>query len=235
MFKPKEVEDHEGEMFIRSSPREGRWYANRKRTDQTDSNVPLQIMLHISSYNAFLLKGGLLAPAAGTMLTNSISTLLDTISGLDRIKATPLPFAYQAHLRMTLWLYLFFLPFQILPMMGYVTIPATAFASFLLLGFLEIGQEIENPFNYDLNDLDLDGFCLTLQRELHEITAHPNFAPSEFCYSDWNQPFVPSDRRTAEDLTRDEKNEYQDKETGMDRIRKTLLHNWRQVDQETRA
>jgi len=65
---------------------------------------------------------------------------------------------------------------------------ATAFASFLLLGFLEIGHEMyvhvdsatpvdadnshsENPFNYDLNDLDLDGFCLTLQRDLHEITA----------------------------------------------------------------
>ena len=29
----------------------------------------------------------------------------------------------------------------------------------------------ENPFNYDLNDLDLDGFCLGLQRDLHEITA----------------------------------------------------------------
>jgi len=29
----------------------------------------------------------------------------------------------------------------------------------------------ENPFNYDLNDLDLDGFCHTLQRDLHEITA----------------------------------------------------------------
>ena len=29
----------------------------------------------------------------------------------------------------------------------------------------------ENPFNYDLNDLDLDGFCLMLQRDLHEITA----------------------------------------------------------------
>jgi len=65
---------------------------------------------------------------------------------------------------------------------------ATAFTSFLLLGFLEIGQEMyvftftqppppilkgrsENPFNYDLNDLDLDGFCLALQRDLHEITA----------------------------------------------------------------
>jgi len=29
----------------------------------------------------------------------------------------------------------------------------------------------ENPFNYDLNDLDLDDFCFALQRDLHEITA----------------------------------------------------------------
>ena len=64
---------------------------------------------------------------------------------------------------------------------------------------------------------------------------HPNFAPSEFCYSSWNQPFAPSDRRTAEDLIRDEKNEYHDKEAGLDKIRKTLLHGWRQVNQDTRT
>ena len=37
--------------------------------------------------------------------------------------------------------------------MGWITIPGTAFASFVLLGFLEIGQEIENPFDYEMNDL----------------------------------------------------------------------------------
>lgn len=85
--------------------------------------------------------------------------------------------------------------------MNWLTIPGTAFASFLLLGFLEIGQEIENPFNYDLNDLgtcsfrlgvahvsdrrllDLDYFCLDIQRQLHEITAHTNPDPSEFIFS----------------------------------------------------
>jgi hypothetical protein len=33
----------------------------------------------------------------------------------------------------------------------------------------------ENPFNYDLNDLDLDYFCLAIQRELHLITAVSTF------------------------------------------------------------
>ena len=65
---------------------------------------------------------------------------------------------------------------------------ATAFSSFLLLGFLEIGAQMyansnkrafwyilisdsENPFDYDANDLDLDQLCLTIQRELNEICA----------------------------------------------------------------
>ena len=38
----------------------------------------------------------------------------------------------------------------------------------------------ENPFNYDLNDLDLDGFCLMLQRDLHEITAVSNWSQANF-------------------------------------------------------
>ena len=103
LFKPKKVEDHEGERFMESPSREGKWYMGRKRKEVVDSNVPLQIMSHLSSYNAFLLKAGLLTPAAGSSMTNSISALQDAVSGLERIKATPLPFAYQAHLRMTLW------------------------------------------------------------------------------------------------------------------------------------
>ena len=105
MFKPKKVEVHEDEQFIETHSHDGRRYyiGRRRKQPSIDSNVPLQIMLHISSYNAFLLKSGLLAPPAGTVLTNSVSALHDAISGLDRIKNTPLPFAYQAHLRMTLW------------------------------------------------------------------------------------------------------------------------------------
>ena len=82
MFKPKEAEAHE---------------------EPIDSNVPLQIILHISSYNAYLLRNELVPSAAGSMLTNNITGLHDAISNLQRIKSTPLPFAYQAHMRMTLW------------------------------------------------------------------------------------------------------------------------------------
>ncbi|KAJ7326408.1 Bestrophin, RFP-TM, chloride channel-domain-containing protein [Mycena albidolilacea] len=153
--------------------------------------------------------------------------------------ALPLPFAYQAHLRMSLWLYLLVLPFQLVGSLHYLTIPGTTFASFLLLGFLEIGQEIENPFNYDENDLDLDHFCLSIQRELHEVTAHTMPDPSTFVFTSWNQPFAPADRRNAEELTANAQEEYEhsdhaDAEPGLATIRRMLLKSWRDVDRITR-
>lgn len=220
--------DYDGDYELDAAERK------RKNREPADSNVPLEIMMYLNGYNAFLLRNALLPPAAATSFTNTLSALHDTISGLDRIRTTPLPFAYQAHLRMSLWFYLFFLPFQIYKAMVWVTIPATAFTAFLLLGFLEIGQEIENPFNYDLNDLDLDGFCLTLQRDLHQITAHPGpLVPEDYVFTNWNQPFAPADRRSAEEIMNDTDHVYHG-DSGQERVRHTLLQNWNVVDNETR-
>ncbi|KAI0367174.1 UPF0187-domain-containing protein [Pilatotrama ljubarskyi] len=205
------------------------------RPEAIDSNVPLEITLFLSSYLAWLLRNGQLQPAVASAFTAGIAQLQDTVTNLDRIRNTPLPFAYQAHLRISLWLYLFFLPFQVWSSFHYLTIPGTAFASFLLLGFLEIGQEIENPFNYDMNDLDLDSFCLTIQRELHEITAHTCPDPEDYVFTAWNQPFAPGDRRTAEEMMSDVSHSYHGPDTGMHSIRRTLLKSWWDVDQITRT
>ncbi|KAF7291210.1 hypothetical protein MIND_01264400 [Mycena indigotica] len=211
----------------------------KKKGPLAESNVPLEITIYLSGYLAHLLRNGWLMPALATGLMNNISALQDTMSNLERIGSTPLPFAYQAHLRMSLWLYLFFLPFQVISTFGWLTIPGTAFASFLLLGFLEIGQEIENPFQYDLNDLDLDAFCRAIQRELHEIAAHTAPAPAEFVFSTWNQPLAPADRRSAAELVAAGGNDYThadhgDSEPGMMSIRRVLLKNYVDVERLTR-
>ncbi|KAJ7093443.1 UPF0187-domain-containing protein [Mycena belliarum] len=226
-------------LFSACSRRVRRKAAKKRKGPLAESNVPLEITIYLSAYLAYLLRNGWLTPALATGLMNNIASLQDTMSNLDRIGSTPLPFAYQAHLRMSLWLYLFLLPFQVVSSFGYLCIPGTAFASFLLLGFLEIGQEIENPFNYDLNDLDLDAFCLGIQRELHEVTAHTTPDPTQFVFTTWNQPLAPADRRSAAELTADADVDYRhhehgDAEPGMTSIRRVLLKNWRDVEHITR-
>ncbi|KAJ6493017.1 Bestrophin, RFP-TM, chloride channel-domain-containing protein [Mycena sanguinolenta] len=203
-----------------------------------ESNVPLEITIYLNSYLAYLLRNAWLQPALATGLMNNIASLQDTLSNLDRIGNTPLPFAYQVHLRMSLWMYLLVLPLQIVSTMGYLTIPGSAFTAFLLLGFLEIGHAIENPFNYDENDLDLDEFCLVIQRELHEVTAHIMPDTPAFVFTSCNQPLAPADCRNAEELTSTSEEyrhtKYPNVEPGMATIRRTLLKNWRDVDRITR-
>ncbi|CAA7268302.1 unnamed protein product [Cyclocybe aegerita] len=222
----------------RARARPARRTKRKAYADVVESHIPLEIILVLSNYTAWCMRNGLLQPAIATGVTTNLTVLQDTVSNLERICNTPLPFAYQAHLRMSLWLYLLFLPFQIYNAFGYVTIPGTAFASFLLLGFLEIGQEIENPFNYDLNDLDLDHFCITIQRELHLITAHPCPNPSDFLFSTLNQPFAPSDRRNAKELTDNDSVYRLPNETGVEpglaSLRRTLVKGWKDVDTLTR-
>lgn len=209
----------------------------RAYDDFVESHIPLEIVLVLSNYTAWCMRNGLLQPAIATGVTANLSTLQDTLSNLERICNTPLPFAYQAHLRMSLWLYLLFLPFQIYKAFNWVTIPGTAFAAFLLLGFLEIGQEIENPFNYDLNDLDLDYFCHAIQRELHLITAYTMPNPGDFIFSNLNQPFAPADRRSAKELTESNTTYHLPNEAvepGFASLRRTLVKGWRDVDVLTR-
>ncbi|TEB22308.1 UPF0187-domain-containing protein [Coprinellus micaceus] len=222
-------------ILRRAAPRESR--CRKARHVCVDSNVPLEIILFLDNYTAFLARSDLIQPPIVAALGNHLATLEDTLSKLESTCNTPLPFAYQAHLRMSLWMFLLFLPFQVVTPIGWVTIPGTAFASFLLLGFLEIGQEIENPFDYELNDLDLDCFCEDIQRQLHEITAHTNPDPSEFIFSPSNQPLVPADERNAAQIVASGEN-YQtpeaDADPGMNSVRRTLVRSWKAVNTYTR-
>jgi len=209
----------------------------RRHNEYVESHIPVEITLVLSNYTAWCMRKGLLQPAVATGLTANLTSLQDTLSNLERICNTPLPFAYQVHLRMTIWLYLFFLPFQIEAAFKWMTIPGTAFTAFLLLGFLEIGQEIENPFNYDLNDLDLDYFCQQIQRELHLITAYTMPDPSEFVFNEMNQPFAPVDLRSAKELVeggKDYSHPTDQMEPGPPSLRRTLVKSWMDVNVLTR-
>ena len=98
-------------QYSTSTQRSTRSFTGQRLPRETvDSNVPLEILLFLSSYLAWLLRNEHLRPAIASAFTTAITQLQDTVMNLDRIRNTPLPFGYQAHLRFSLWLYLFFLP-----------------------------------------------------------------------------------------------------------------------------
>ncbi|KDQ06407.1 hypothetical protein BOTBODRAFT_193047 [Botryobasidium botryosum FD-172 SS1] len=180
--------------------REQERLARESKEKKPKDNIPLELCLFLSSYYAVLMERESLQGAICTAFFNNLSTLQDCMLNLERIKITPIPFAYQAHLRMATWLYLFLLPFQLYTSLDWITIPATAAASFILRLFTE------DPFGYDLNDLNLDKFCKGISRELIQITAHQKMDPRKFVFSEWNRPLEPALGKgvTAPAILRDE-------------------------------
>ena len=65
------------------------------------------------------------------------------------------------------------MPFQLYPKLGWITIPGTIIAAYIILGIAAIGSEIENPFGLDVNDLDMDGYVNQLANDLIIMTSQP--------------------------------------------------------------
>ncbi|KAH8828357.1 Bestrophin, RFP-TM, chloride channel-domain-containing protein [Flagelloscypha sp. PMI_526] len=129
------------------------------RETGTGENLPLEIIRCLSEWCSVLEDRGTVPGSSLGSIIGNLSVFEGSLTSLEMILGTPLPFAYAAHIRHTVWIYLFFLPFQLIDDFGYYTILGVAIASFIYLGFVAAGDEIEQPFGYDENDLDLDLFC----------------------------------------------------------------------------
>ena len=102
-------------------------------------------------------------------LDQNIQLLVDYLGGCERIRKTPLPFAYVVHLRRALVAYCFTLPFALVETFGWGTLIDVLLVSYVFFGIEEIGVEIEGPFGFDDNDLPLEQICDTIQRNVAQI------------------------------------------------------------------
>ncbi|KIM45329.1 hypothetical protein M413DRAFT_442007 [Hebeloma cylindrosporum] len=137
-------------------------------------NLPLEILRCLSEWVSVLEDRGTVPGTSLGPMVATVAAFEDSLSALERILTTPLPFVYSVHIRHTVWVYLFFLPFQLVSQFGYSTIPGVAIAAFIYLGFLAAGEEIEQPFGYDDNDLDLDLFCRAIiHADIKQLKSSP--------------------------------------------------------------
>lgn len=130
---------------------------------------PLHAAREISAAISDARVAGLIGEVQQMALDQNVQQLVDYIGACERIRKTPLPFAYVVHLRRALVLYCVSLPFALLPAFGYGTILATGVVAYILLGIEEIGVEIEDPFGTDDNDLPVDDICRTIDTNLRSL------------------------------------------------------------------
>ncbi len=112
---------------------------------------------------------GTLSDILLTNLDQNIQQLVDYLGGCERIRKTPLPFAYVIHLRRALVLYCFSLPFALVDTFGWAAIFDTLLVAYIFFGIEEIGVEIEGPFGFDDNDLPLEDICESIRHNLFAL------------------------------------------------------------------
>jgi predicted membrane chloride channel (bestrophin family) len=177
-----------GLSFANSNPRKV-----IKRADKPLGNLPLEVLTYLSSYaEEVSVNGTLKSPiiygqiSTSTQLqkseekrlmkgflVTSLAALTDTMASAERVLTTPLPVGYNILISQIVLLYVYLLPFQLWPNLHWVTIPGTVAAAYIIIGLAAIGNELENPFGNDVNDLPLDSYCVELAKELDTLTSLP--------------------------------------------------------------
>ncbi|KAJ4352205.1 uncharacterized protein N0V89_007552 [Didymosphaeria variabile] len=176
-----------GLPFAESNPRK-----LLKKTNVPLGNLPLEILTHLSAYLKSIYDNETLKVSVyQTQSLAALQTMNDVLSGTDRILNTPLPIAYTIAISQITWVYILLLPFQLYKSLGWITIPASVFAAYIILGIALIGREIENPFGDDVNDLPLDAFCGQIRQDIDLIMSKPAPTVDEIVMSDHNELLYP--------------------------------------------
>ena len=139
------------------------------RAALASDHCPLTVALQISRVFQEARRLDLISDYKQAVLDHNVQLLIDYLGGCERIRKTPLPFAYMVHLRRTLIIYCFTMPFALLDVFGWGVIPATLMLTYVMFGIEEIGVEIEDPFGNDDNDLPLEAICQTITSNLNDL------------------------------------------------------------------
>ncbi|GIK00457.1 hypothetical protein Aspvir_004482 [Aspergillus viridinutans] len=183
----KALGEYLGVSFAESNPRK-----LVKRSKKPLGHLPLEILNHLSAYiDRCIANGTLSVSLHQSQAIAALCSLNEVLTGTERVLDTPLPVAYSIAIAQIAWIYVLVLPFQLYPALGFITIPGSIVAAYIILGLATIGSEIENPFGQDVNDLPLDTYCRQIAVELDIITAMPPPKVDDFTSRDENLVLFP--------------------------------------------
>ena len=123
----------------------------------------------------------------GANIDQTLSALASAAAACERIRNTPIPFSYTLLLHRTAYTYCFLLPFGLVDSIGFMTPFVVAIVAYTFFGLDALGDEMEEPFGRENNDLPLDAICraieIDLRESLHDTHLPPPLLPVNYCLS----------------------------------------------------
>lgn len=141
---------------------------------QDAPNQPDFLMLRMGMDLRRCLKEKRIDPCLAVAIDTTFSQLTAAATSCERIKNTPVPFSYRLLLHRTAYLYCFLLPFGLVDSIGFMTPFVVAIVAYTFFGLDALGDELEEPFGTEANDLPLDAICRSIEIDLRAALGDPD-------------------------------------------------------------
>jgi putative membrane protein len=146
--------------------------------DAEHPNITDALLQRIGVRCSALAEHGQISEWRYTQLETRLVSLSQVQASCERIKSTPLPFPYTLLLHRTIYLFCILLPFAMAESLGWLTPVITAIVSYTFFGLDEIGDDLEDPFGFDENDLPCNAILRTLEREVLAALGQTDLPPA---------------------------------------------------------
>lgn len=137
-------------------------------------NVPFAISMQMSLQLRHAWDRGWISAFHLPVIEQTLAILTDIQGGCERIKNTPIPWAYTVLLHRLVAFYCLFLPFGIVSTAGWMTPIVVLLISHAFFGLDEIGDELEQPFGIEPQDLPLNAISRAIEVNLLQAIREPN-------------------------------------------------------------
>ncbi|KUR78440.1 bestrophin family protein [Novosphingobium sp. Fuku2-ISO-50] len=112
------------------------------------------------------LRAGRIDPLVWARLEDQLVALSQVQAGCERIAATPVPFAYSLLLHRTAHVFCLTLPMALAGTMGWWALVPSLLVGYTFFGLDALGDQLEEPFGLEPNDLPLDAMVRMIEREM---------------------------------------------------------------------
>lgn len=153
-------------------------WAPAAHVDAMSSNPTDAALRDVGRRCTLLARHGTISDMQLTILEARLVALSGVQAGCERIHNAPLPFAYSLLLHRTAYLFCTLLPFALAGNLGWWTPPIAVIVCYTFFGLDALGDELENPFGSEPNDLPLDAMIRTAERELLAAAGRTDLPPA---------------------------------------------------------
>jgi len=129
-------------------------------------NQPDYLMRRMGQDLGACIRSRRIEPCLAANIDHTLTAMTAAAAACERIKNTPIPFSYSVLLHRTAYMYCFLLPFGLVDTIGFMTPVVVAIVAYTFFGLDALGDELEEPFGMEPNDLPLDAICRVIEIDL---------------------------------------------------------------------